>query len=463
MKSKYFVIVLFATLFFLFLSSVKVSAANVTVNLFYSTSCPHCMKEKPFLEELVKEDDEVNLRTFDVGERENILILEKALSKLGEMYRGVPVTIISDKTIVGYSSDSTTGKEIESIIESVKQTGDIDIVYQVINEDVPTEVPTNTPSSMPTQQNTNSPTSTLSISETEESNSNPDRTEKSESKESEIQEETTKEQIVQEEDLDNKKETTFEIDPMKKKFEVPILGEITAGDFSLPVLTIILGVLDGFNPCAMWALLFLISLLLGMKDRKRMWILGIAFIATSAFVYFLFMTAWLNFFIFLGYVPWIQKSIGIFALGVGIYNLYDYFFNEDSSCKGEEIDKKRKVFSKLKEVTLQKNFIVAILGIIALAFAVNLVELLCSAGLPAIYTQVLSLSDLSTWQYYSYMLLYILFFMIDDLFVFFAAMITLKAIGIENKYAKLSRLLGGIVIFIIGLILLLRPELLAFE
>ena len=63
---------------------------------------------------------------------------------------------------------------------------------------------------------------------------------------------------------------------------VPFIGEIRTADLSLPLLTVLLGALDGFNPCAMWVLVFLIGLLLGMQDRFRMRVLGTAFIAGSA-------------------------------------------------------------------------------------------------------------------------------------------------------------------------------------
>ena len=91
-----------------------------------------------------------------------------------------------------------------------------------------------------------------------------------------------------------------------------------------------------------------------------------------------------------------------------------------------------------------------------------MVELVCSAGLPAIYTQILSLSNLPTWQYYFYLGLYILIFMLDDLFVFFTAMFTLKAVGVESKYARYSHLIGGVLMLVIGLLLLFKPEWLMF-
>ena len=242
---------------------------------------------------------------------------------------------------------------------------------------------------------------------------------------------------------------------------LPFIGEINAKQMSLPILTLAIALVDGFNPCAMWTLLFLISLLLGMKNRKRMWILGIAFIVSSAFVYFLFLAAWLNLFIFLGLVIWVRVIIALVALVAGAINLKEYIENK-SGCKIMGDEKRQKFFEKLKSVTSKKNFILALGGIILLAFAVNLVELICSAGLPAIYTKILSMYQLPTWQYYLYLIFYIFVFMIDDLFVFFTAMVTLQAVGIQSKYTKTSHLIGGIIMLIIGLLMLFKPDILMF-
>ncbi|MEJ2347937.1 MAG: hypothetical protein P8Y17_01915 [Patescibacteria group bacterium] len=244
--------------------------------------------------------------------------------------------------------------------------------------------------------------------------------------------------------------------------KVPLLGDINTENLSLPLLSVVIGILDGFNPCAMWTLIFLISLLLGMKDKKRMWILGSTFIATSAFVYFLFLSAWLNFFLVLGFVFWIRVAIGLVALGAGIYSLRDFYVNREGGCKVTDSENRKKTLDKLKNITHKRKFIAAFFGIILLAFAVNLIELVCSAGLPAVYTQVLSLNDLPTLKYYLYILIYIFFFMIDDLFVFIVAMVTLHAVGIQTKYARFSRLIGGIIMVIIGILLLFKPELLMF-
>lgn len=250
---------------------------------------------------------------------------------------------------------------------------------------------------------------------------------------------------------------TFDI---PEKISVPLIGDVSIKKLSLPVLTVIIGALDGFNPCAMWTLVFLIGLLLGMEDKRRMWILGITFIAASAGVYFLFMTAWLNMFLFLGFLFWIRVGIGVVALAGGAYNLKEFFTNKDNVCKVTAGERRRKIFDQIKEITHRKSFWLAFFGIIILAVAVNMVEAICSAGLPAIYTQVLALNHLPVWQYYAYLSLYIFIFMLDDLIVFLVAMTTLQITGVTTKYTRMSHLIGGIVMLLIGLALILKPELL---
>jgi len=248
----------------------------------------------------------------------------------------------------------------------------------------------------------------------------------------------------------------------EKIYNLPFVGEVDLMEYSLPVLTIIIGAVDGFNPCAMWVLVFLISALLGMKNRKNMWAIGLTFIAASALVYFLFMTAWLNLFLFIGYVRIVQIIIGVLALGVGFYYLKEFVQKRSEECKVIKGERRQKVMDKINNIVESKKFIYALGGIIALAFVVNLIELACSIGLPAIYTQILALSNLPKWQYYLYIAGYTIIFMLDDMIIFTVAMLTVKVTGLTGKYSRFSELIGGIIIFILGILLLIKPEWLMF-
>ena len=257
-----------------------------------------------------------------------------------------------------------------------------------------------------------------------------------------------------------------EVEDRSGIINIPLLGEINTKTFSLPVLTIIIGLLDGFNPCAMWVLLFLISLLLGMEDKRRMWLLGSIFIVASGAVYFFFIAAWLQFLTFIGMILLVRILIGSIAVGVGGKNIWDFWKNRKTDgvvCKVSKNEGAKNTFDKIKDIVYRKSLWWSILGILILGFSVNLVELACSAGFPAIFTQVLSMSDLPMWKKYLYMLGYIFFYMLDDMIIFAIAMITLKSKVLGSKYAKYTNLVAGLMILILGILLVFKPEWLMFS
>lgn len=276
--------------------------------------------------------------------------------------------------------------------------------------------------------------------------------------------ENTCEDIVEQVD---KAGTNIELEEEKKKdentsFTVPILGDIDAKEISLPVLAAAIGLVDGFNPCAMWVLVFLISMLLGMKDRKRMWTIGLVFLTTSAFIYLLFMVAWLKISIEISSIVWVRILIAMVALIGAIVNIRSYLKErkQDAGCQVVNSKERKKIINRIKKFTSEKSFILAILGVIALAASVNFIELACSAGLPLLFTQILALNDLSTGMYALNIIIYILFYLFDDIIIFVIAMASLKITGITNKYNKYSHLIGGIIMLIIGLLMLFKPEIL---
>lgn len=246
--------------------------------------------------------------------------------------------------------------------------------------------------------------------------------------------------------------------------ELPLIGKVDVKKVSLPLISIIIGLVDGFNPCAMWILLFLITMLINMKDRKRMWILGFTFIISSALVYLLFMLAYLKVASAL-IQTWFKYLIALIALIGGIINLKAYFKTrkKDIGCTVTDAKKRKKIVDKIRKILTEKSFILSFIGIIALAFSVNLIELACSAGLPVLFTQIIAMNNLSVVATIFYFFLYLLFFMIDDIIVFIIAMVTFKVTGISNKYSKYSHLIGGIIMVIIGLLMAFKTEWLMFN
>lgn len=248
-------------------------------------------------------------------------------------------------------------------------------------------------------------------------------------------------------------------DDFNKKIDIPILGKVNMKNSSLGIIAIVLGFVDGFNPCAMWILLFLINMFLGTKDKKKSWILGFTFLVISAFIYFLSMLG-INVIIGVATVGYLKIAIAIFILIMGIFSLRKYLKirKEEAGCSIVDNRKRKKLVTKVKKIISNKNFILSIVGISTLAISVNLIELACSLGFPMIFTEMLTINNITGISRILYLLLYVFFYMIDDMVVFTISMITLQATGITNKYNKLCALVSSIIMIIMGLLLIFKPE-----
>lgn len=243
--------------------------------------------------------------------------------------------------------------------------------------------------------------------------------------------------------------------------ELPLVGEVDARTFSLPVLAVVLGLVDGFNPCAMWVLVYLISLIVSLNDRRKIWVLVGTFVGASGILYFLFMTAWLNAFLLLGYIRPLTLVVGFFALWVGVNDLYETGKNwgKEPTCEVGDLEGRQKTISRIKKIVLAPLSLGGFLAMVGLAFLVNSVEFLCSAAIPAVYTHILSLSGLNPLQYYLYMLIYVFFFMLDDLVIFASAAFAATSLAGE-KYVRFSKPVCGLVMLGLGVVLIFFPDLL---
>ena len=245
---------------------------------------------------------------------------------------------------------------------------------------------------------------------------------------------------------------------------LPILGKVNLKEVSLPLVAVILGFIDGFNPCAMWVLIFLITLLLRVKEKSKRWLIGLTFLFTSGLVYFISMLG-INLALNIVTVKLVRTLIGIFILVMGILSLAKYIKNrkKDVGCTVVDSEKRQKITKRMINITSNKSLILVILGIIALAASVNIVELACSLGFPVVFSEILALNNVHGLIRIMYLLLYILFYMMDDLIVFIISMVTMEVTGITNKYNKICTLVSAIIMIAIGLLLVFNPSILMFN
>ena len=397
-----YIILIFS--FFVLPFVVQAKENNIKLYLFYGDGCPHCAEEEKFLSTIEGKYDNLEIVRYEVWYDEENSLLLKDVERAYKITRsGVPTTIIGDTAITGYSD--VVGRKIERAIKYYSENNYVDQVDKIKNNEYDYD-------------------------------------------------KGIKDDKFIEEEEKTDEETTIDI---------PVVGDVNLKKVSLMTSAVIIGLIDGFNPCAMWILLFLISVLIGMKNKKRMWILGLTFLLTSALVYMFIMLSWIQIAVKITAIVWIRNVIAIVALIGAFINIRSYLKSNDSGCEVVDDKKRKTIFKKIRKFTHEKSLILALVGVVGLAVSVNLVELACSAGLPLVFTELLVLNDVSNLMRFVYTFVYILFFLLDDLIIFFIAMFTMRVTGISTKYNRYSHLLGGIIMLIIGILLLVKPGWLMFQ
>jgi hypothetical protein len=241
---------------------------------------------------------------------------------------------------------------------------------------------------------------------------------------------------------------------------LPVFGKIDSSRMSLPLFTILIGGIDGFNPCAFFVLFFLLSLLIHAQSRRRMFLIGGVFVFFSGFIYFLFMAAWLNLFLIVGQLEPITYAAGIIALLIASLNIKDFFlFKKGVSLTIPESAKPR-LFKRMRDLVKVTHIPSMILGTIILATASNTYELLCTAGFPMVYTRVLTLHELSSKGYYGYLALYNFVYVLPLFSIVLVFTLTLGSWKLKERTGRMLKLLSGFMMLSLGLVLITLPDLL---
>lgn len=244
----------------------------------------------------------------------------------------------------------------------------------------------------------------------------------------------------------------------RDRVQSSLFGTLSASELGLPVFTLALGLLDGFNPCAMWVLLFLLSLLVRLQDRRRMAAVAGTFVLASGAVYYAFLAAWLNVFLFVGMTEALRIGLAGLAMLIGFINVKDFFaFRRGLSLSIPEAAKPG-LYARARAILKAESLPASLAAVAVLAVVVNFVELLCTAGLPAVYTAVLTQHALSPLAHYAYLGLYILAYIADDALMVGTAVLALGSGKLDERGGRRLKLLSGAVMLALGLVMLLRPQ-----
>ena len=375
---------------------------TVLVHMFGREDCKFCQAEKTFLAE-----NGIVYEYLNVVEDKEASELFNQVAEKHEISKVTPLTIIGDEVIQGYNSDEITGERILAAREAALAS-DIRSVEDHIAR--------------------------------------------------------SPKQVVTAGSGCDENGVTCNVEGEEAYiFDLPWLGVVNLKDFSLFSLSLVLGVIDGFNPCAMWVLVTFLVLLSQAGSRKKMVVLAGLFIAAEAIMYNLILNVWYKTWDFIALDQVVTPLVGLLALGGGSFFLYRWYKNRKVAlvCDISSIDSQNRTLDALKKVINQPLTLFSIAAIIAIAFSVNIIEFACSIGIPQAYTKVLELNALSFLSQQFYIMVYTVGYMIDDFVVFGLAIwgySSLEAHG--HKYSQLSLLIGGALMLVLGLIMVLNPQLL---
>jgi glutaredoxin len=370
--------------------------AHVELEVFVRAGCPHCDKAKEFLSALSAERPDIRISISDVGQDVRALDRLKQLSTAqGLNLLSVPSFYINDQLIVGFSAEANTEKRI---LAELAQAGD-------------------------DQQPALTAPGSCTVDEP----------------------------------LTCERETPVPAQP--ENFQVTLFGHtLSLEQAGLPLFTLAMGLLDGFNPCSMWVLILMISLLAPMQNRWRMFAVAGTFIAVEGLAYFVFMTAWLNLFLLVGLSRTSEIVIAAIALLAGAIHIKDFLAYGRGISLSIPQKSKPGIYAQIRHILQAENLLGAMIGAVVLAILVQIVEFLCTSGFPALYTRILTLQQPSGLSYYGYLLLYNAAYMLDDAIVLGIGIFTLSQRRLQEKEGRWLKLISGSVMIALGVYLLaIRP------
>ena len=443
-------------------SSTDKSAAAVedlfAIHAYVRSTCQHCRDAKKFLNELASRWKGIRLVFHDVDRESGAIQKAKSLAQqVGISAPSFPVIFICGRVMTGYRTDATTGRQIEDLL----------IKASTIRAAPEPKLPN---AKQDDSGHKRSGLSDLGIKAwlfsyiggvTTVGYASDRDAAKLEGLEQGAAANTQSSADLQpplstEEGAAD--ETYVAPADAPQGIDLPWVGYVSVRDIGLPAFTLLIGLVDGFNPCAMWVLVFLLSVLVTVKDRWKIAAIAGTFVAVSGLAYFAFMAAWLNVFMLVGIARPLQIALGVLALTIGAVNVKDFFVFKKGITLSIPEAAKPGIYARVRRIVTTDYISIAIGLSVILAIAVNVVELLCTAGLPAIYTQILTLQDLPVWKNYAYLGLYNVAYMLDDSIMVIAFLITLSHRKMREAEGRWLKLISGLVVLSLGWAMLFRPD-----
>jgi hypothetical protein len=376
------------------------------ITVFWREKCTHCKKESEFLTRLQTQRPSLRVQWRNIAAPENRKLYDRIATRY-KLSRVTPITVIGRKFVVGYLGEESTGQQIIRLLDQERGKGTIDELR-------------------------------------------PDDSEKRASAEllggCPVDEE------------DTACDETSQDDVTEYVVSLPLMGAVDLAELALPVLAVVLGTADGFNPCAMWALVAFLTALAQVGSLVKMIQFAGLFVLAQGLMYMLILNSWLLAFDFVGADEIVTPLIGIVATAAGAFFLWKGIRGRELTCEVTNPEHRTQTVSRFKALAQKSMTPAVFFGILALALSINVIEFACSVGIPQTFTKILDLNAASVVARQALIGLYVAFYMLDDLVVFGLAIWGIEKLGLTSRYARWSNLVGGTVMAALGIMLLVAPE-----
>lgn len=379
-------------------------AAGADVMLFWGEGCPHCALAKPFLEGLAA-DERVTLRSFEVyGDEGNRRIFAAAGRSFGFEPGSVPTILVGDEVYIGFSD--VVARRVEARVAACLERGCPDPWQRVAEAAGLSRAPSEAAGVPPAGRTGAALTPT-------------------------------------------------ELEPLT----LPLIGPVALAGRSELATTALIAFIDGFNPCSLWVLSLLLAVVINTRSRRKVLLVGTTFLVVAAAVYALLLAGLVNLLALVAVLPWVRVGVALIALAFALVNLKDYaWWGRGPSLSIPEASKPG-IYRGIRGVMARERSTVAMLGATAaMAAGVTLFELPCTVGFPMVWANLMAQWKPSAAAFGGLLFVYLVVFLIDELALFAAALVTLRATRLEERQGRLLKLVGGMVMLFLAAVMILEPD-----
>ncbi len=247
--------------------------------------------------------------------------------------------------------------------------------------------------------------------------------------------------------------------PGSAVIDLPLAGDMDLSGRSTLLSTVLIALVDGFNPCSLWVLTVLLALVLQTGSRRRVMAIGATFLVVTTLIYGLFIVGVYSTLGLVSAMDGLRLVVAAFALTFGLVNVKDFFWFKRGVSFTIPEARKPAIYRRARALIRPGvSLPAALVGTIVMAGGIALIELPCTAGFPVIWSDLMRSAELSGAEFGSLLGVYLSVYLLDELVIFAAAVYTMRVTKLQERHGRLLKLVGGMVMIAIALAIVFFPD-----